>query len=268
MASDDSEYCHLCGSRENLSFEHIPPRRCFNDAPTSVIEMMGLSLAHTHSLPFPPQRNYRKGMGRRSLCERCNGFTGDRYGDAFFAWTCQAMRYAEKVESDNLIGLPFAIKPLNVLKQLATMAIAASHVSPKPFHRYLRRFIRVPFEQHAPHELAFHVYLNPPNPRSRAYANTSDRRPLPLTRMVSTMATLDTSGGTNLMVFAEIAFPPLGYLIIFRESGALPAQVKDMPDISYFGQYHYNQPVVVTLRLPVRIPVGPAPGHYMHRSDG
>jgi hypothetical protein len=159
--------------------------------------------------------------------------------------------------------ITFKIKPLLVLKQRATMAIAAADVAPRQWHRYLRRFVYVSFERHAPSEQSFHVYLNPPNPASRAYPGASDH-PLPLTRMTTTCAVLDTNGGSGLMLFAEIAFPPLGYVIIFRdEAGRVPTQVKDMPDISFFGRYRCNETAFVPLRLPVRIPVGPTPGHYL-----
>jgi hypothetical protein len=83
--------------------------------------------------------------------------------------------------------------------------------------------------------------------------------------MTGVCAVLDVTEKPGLMLFAEIAFPPLGYVVRFRDDDgdAVPESVADMPDLSFFGQYRLGQRAAISLTLPVRTPVGPTPGHYL-----
>src|SRR5688572_23653295 len=110
--------CHICHRRGKLSFEHVPPRRAFNRLPV-VAHTLNHPLAITKRIPFGTTLKYRAGMGVETICERCNGFTGDYYGFAFAEWMRQALVDADRYEragaSEQMILLPFHIEPLAVL---------------------------------------------------------------------------------------------------------------------------------------------------------
>src|SRR5438552_1803742 len=117
MASPRSKVgvCLLCGSLGKLTLEHLPPRSSGNDKWTYVHTVAWLMLGSKHN-KNPPVMECRRGMGTYSLCERCNGWTGRWYNDAFMEWTFQAQQYAAKVDGENSVYLTFRIQPLNVLK--------------------------------------------------------------------------------------------------------------------------------------------------------
>ena len=254
MTSKRHGVCHLCGATGPLTFEHIPPQRVFNDRPAVCHTLYGLEMGSRFSKP-PPLKSQPRGMGRHSLCERCNGWTARHYGDAFAAWTYQALHYAEKVGAENRVALTFTIKPLHVLKQIATMALAASDRNDSPLLRSLRRFVLCPFEQYLPAGLDFRAYLNPDR-KGRNGLTT-------LNRMAGPCAILDVVKGTRAVVFAEIAFPPMGYYAGFHEPEArLTDEVAELAPVGFFGNFRYGEEATLSLQLPVKSPLGPVPGYY------
>lgn len=54
--------CHICLKESKLSFEHIPPRSCFNDGKAKI-----------------GQKISQRGIGDYTLCESCNNKTGAWY---------------------------------------------------------------------------------------------------------------------------------------------------------------------------------------------
>jgi hypothetical protein len=198
-------------------------------------------------------------MGRHTLCEECNGWTGRWYGSAFADWTIQLQRYVDKLERGNELAVSFSIDPLKVIKQIATMALASSDFAPG-YQRELRRFVRHPFEQFVPHGYRFFMYLNSP---------IADCQ-LPPNRLTGTAGILNVGGGgPHTLVMAEIAFPPAGYVILFADPHVpCEATRKGLCEITQFGNYRSGKSSVVWLTLRTRRPVGPCPLHYMECPHG
>ena len=74
---------------------------------------------------------------------------------------------------------------------------------------------------------------------------------------------MDVKQGTALTILAEIAFPPMGYLGSLRDPDHRQiAEVLELADITHFGRFRYGETATLAVRLPVRIPFGPAPAHY------
>src|SRR5687768_10929171 len=117
--------CQLCEAEGPLTFEHVPPRRVFNDRPAFAHTLEGLMIGTEFKKP-PQVLDCRRGVGRHALCARCNGFTAFHYGEPFARWTYQCLDYARRVGDDNACILPFTIRPLEVLKQILTMGFAAA----------------------------------------------------------------------------------------------------------------------------------------------
>lgn len=66
--------CYICGRIGKLSFEHIPPRKAFNERPVikaQFEELVGLGPDE----PITGQIQQR-GRGEYTLCPRCNNNTG------------------------------------------------------------------------------------------------------------------------------------------------------------------------------------------------
>ena len=107
--------CRICGYYKDLSFEHVPPRRAFNNQPRVFQTMQYFLQGHSH-------RKFPKGIGEHSLCGKCNTDTADWYGEAFADWTRQGLEQFSKFGDNGLFSLPYHVKPLNVVKQIMVMA--------------------------------------------------------------------------------------------------------------------------------------------------
>lgn len=77
--------CALCRKECELSFEHIPPRSAFNSTPSRPVT--GIGLLDDNRMPWDTSglryTNQQQGMGRYSLCPKCNNDTGSWYGDDY-----------------------------------------------------------------------------------------------------------------------------------------------------------------------------------------
>lgn len=239
-SSEREGYCRLCGEYKELTFEHIPPRKAFN-------EHQRLFRTAQDHLSGWPYSKYRKGVGKHSLCKRCNNLTGAWYGDAFVEWTKQGLVWFEKVKGEKALSLPYYIRPLNVLKQITVMSLALSGEASIQKNIAARRFVLRKREKYLPPDLRVFAY----------YCMEGD------TRFASVMAILDTNGGGSDLVHGEVAMPPFGYCITspLGDRKSL-AEGKGLYDISWFSRFGYNEWTQVHLRLPTRSAAMPFPLDY------
>ena len=71
--------CNICGANGPLSFEHTPPRSAFNDCKV-LYSTADSYWNHGPGRDKPPiGRQFQRGYGRTSICERCNQTTGAWY---------------------------------------------------------------------------------------------------------------------------------------------------------------------------------------------
>src|SRR5665213_1392864 len=249
--------CSICLEHGPLSFEHVPPKRVFNHKPAVAHTIYGLSVGSKFKKP-PQLLQGPRGLGRRALCESCNGKTGAWYGDAFADWTMQCLAYAEKLRNDTNVLLPFHIMPLNVIKQILVMALAVSgSKSGGNKIDHLRRFVLSKQSMTLSPEFVIKTYFNPSDP-----ARTTNPV-LTQNRLTESCAVLDTRTGTSVFVVAEVAFPPMGYVVYTALPGVnITGDFASLCDLRCFTQFYYDQKYVPFLHVPVRCPFGPVPGYY------
>jgi len=249
--------CSLCLEWRPLSFEHVPPRRAFNSRPAVAHTIYGLRVGSTHA-KSPPLLKGAAGLGRHALCEQCNGRTGALYGDAFAEWTVQCLRYAERLRDTSTVLLPFTVRPLNVVKQIATMIIAVSGSTvSSPSMDAVRHFVLSPQSMHLPPDVSFKVYFNPSDPARTA------KPLLTQNRLSESCAILDVRTGTSVFVLAEVSFPPMGYVAFVAKSNErVSDDFASLCDIRRFTCYSLGREVTLMFQMPVRYPFGPVPGYY------
>lgn len=233
--------CHLCGRVDRLTFEHIPPRRVFNDRPLVLRTIDHIARGWKGAARF------RRGLGRTTLCEQCNGRTAALYGSAFAEWTRQALRFAGRVGAETTLCLPFDVCPLGVLKQVLTMALAATGGGESQRCGELQRWILCPQQRHLPREYGVFAYFNPDG----GY------------RLAGNVAVLRPDRGLVNYVLAEVAFPPMGYCVL-RLGPAEPSIPKHegLCDIGFFSRFGYEERRTVWLTMARRSPTGPFPLAY------
>ena len=145
--------CRLCGEHKPLSFEHIPPKSAFNDSQRLFQTMQDLLAGRSRS-------KFRGGIGKNTLCERCNNLTGRWYGGAFADWSKQGLELFDKFGRQPPLALPFYIRPLNVIKQITVMALAMAAEQTQNYHYELRRFVLNKEQRYLPPKYNVHAYFN------------------------------------------------------------------------------------------------------------
>ncbi len=240
--------CRICDEDKELSFEHIPPQSAFNDKSVLLHSLNYISDPSYQIARKTPTRRHPRGLGEHSICIKCNNLTGDWYARAYVEWARQGMSYLDRIEKTVSISLPFYIQPLNVLKQLVTMGLAMSTGASNTNYDELRRFVLNVRERNISPEYLFYVYLTNKKSTPRYMAETIQ---------------LDIFTGTMDFVLAEVALPPIGFVILNsipdRKSSVTP---ENMCSINHFSKYEYNVWTTVYLNIPIHRIWSPTPLDY------
>jgi hypothetical protein len=235
--------CCVCGKTRRFSFEHVPPRRAFNDRPLIVERFKEFvrDRRHLDDLRGPMSQ---RGLGAHTLCEPCNNLTGHWYGSAFCHWTYQGMRLLPYFERGEIASAPFRIQPLRVIKQIMTMFASTNGPGFCHSNSWLKAFILQPRLQWWESDI-----------RLWAAFATGDRG-----RTTGIMASM-TSESWRTCVLSEIAFPPFVYALTFDSLAPDPRFV----EISFFSSSGMDDQRELHLplgRLPIYTPFG---GDYRDR---
>src|SRR5262245_13110944 len=116
--------CHLCLGAGPLSFEHFPPHSCSNSVPMRAWTLRDVQYNRRKTARFP------RGLGRYSLCGKCNNELGSRYVPSLQEFTRQGVLLLDRAFDDPSIYATFTIRPLLVLKQVVAMMLAACDFGP------------------------------------------------------------------------------------------------------------------------------------------
>jgi 5-methylcytosine-specific restriction endonuclease McrA len=224
--------CHLCGECGELSFEHSPPRKAFNNNPLLFGEMEWIRSGG--DIEAPKVRKGRRGAGAYTLCKRCNNNTGAWYGESYVSLARQGMEYLRSVRSASFVHLPFHIHPLRVMKQVACMFMSANGPTFQAVQSELARFVLNREARHLPN----HV-------RVYGFYTVSDRS---RSSGVSGLIEGILSDSPKNRLVSEVTFPPFGFLMTFDS----PPPDDRLADITYFAdEYGYDDEVTLWLRFPV-----------------
>ncbi len=240
--------CCLCGKYGPLTFEHIPPRRCFNNGIVEVMDIAVYGVRNKYN-PDAPPRQYRTGFKVPSLCVDCNGKTAKWYGDAFASWTTQAMRFLERIPTDVADGLylPFNIEPLKVAKQVAVMMAA---VARGLIHQSLRMFVLNPRQRGFPAEYSIFCYFVP-LPAAGGPTNAT---------VTANAFKMKLGCGIQVHIVAEVSIPPLGYCMVAHEGNwQREVSQQNLCDITWFANCGWGVQRDLFIKIPVRGLLGPLP---------
>ena len=241
-------FCKICGNYKDLSFEHIPPQSAFNGSGILLHSLNYVSDPSYQIARKTPKRKHPRGLGEHSICQQCNNLTGDWYARDYIELARQGMSYLDKIEKTVSISLPFYIKPLNVLKQMVTMALAMSTGASNTNYDDLRRFVLNVRERNISPEYLFYLYLTDKKSEPRYMADTVN---------------YNIETGTMDFVMAEVALPPLGFVIL----NSIPDKKssvtsENMCSINHFSKYEYNVWTTIYLKIPIHKIWSPTPLDY------
>ncbi len=231
--------CHICGCEGELSFEHVPPRKAFNDS--KLIKVAFGKAFDIAAGDNPKGKQLQRGYGDYTLCQRCNNDTGTWYASKFIDWCEQSMDILIKSNGYPTIITPNYMYPLEILKQIVTMFFSNENERFQEAHPELVKFVLNRRLNHLPTKYRFFIAYNISRLRKGS----------------ATSGVLDTKTG-NMSVFSEIAFPPFVYIMTY---GSPPPDVR-LHEISHFSSFKFNTPVLMQVRLPVLPIESNFPGDY------
>ncbi|MFC4455597.1 hypothetical protein [Deinococcus sonorensis] len=198
-------------------------------------------LLDAQAFPGDPLRGktMQRGMGRYSLCDRCNTTTGNLYGPHFIAWTAQGLEHVLQLQHGGLLALPYRTFPLHVIKQVISMFLSINPVVFGQRNPALREFV-----------LNRTLTGLPPQYRVYCFYTLSSRmRYSPF---------VYRGGDSPGSLFSEIAYPPIGYVLTVN-SGPPDGR---MLEITPFADARFNEYVELFCQMPLLPTVNYLPGTY------
>lgn len=136
--------CALCRKEGELTFEHIPPRAAFNSTPAKPVsgdKIIGDDDRMPWDITGLPYQNQQKGMGKYSLCKKCNNDTGTWYGYEYsrFAHITHSFLLGDSVYQAQGVEIK-QVRPLQLIKQVLSMFCSINNFEDKRID-YLRAFV-------------------------------------------------------------------------------------------------------------------------------
>jgi hypothetical protein len=236
-------HCALCGAFGKLTFEHVPPQCAFNT--NLMFVQRHEHLSEQQSRLFGKYAKSPRGFGKHSLCEPCNNNTGNWYAKDFCDFTEQGLPQVEAMTTPLLKG-DFAVKPLNVLKQILMMFISADSSGVLRKKAGLVDYLMQ--KENTRYPLDIGLYL---------YANRSARK-----RLIGYSAVLD-AGESQVKHWSEINFQPFGYFLTYKS----PPPNRFMTDITGMKNYAYDQASKIGIPAVYLAVSSPLIGFYDNLND-
>jgi hypothetical protein len=226
--------CHICGTTDRLSFEHVPHRQAFNNTGVLIVDM---DFEQPLTITGAPQgaRTFQKGMGSYSLCCKCNNDTGAWYGARFIQFCKKGMLILQKTNYRPSLCYFGDIYPLAVIKQILCMFLTINSLAFRDKYSDLVPFVVDRQARHLHPRYRIYIYFN----HGGMHRATPISAKLDL--KTSTMEHLRTS------LMTEISYPPFGYLMTIDSEPPDPGIV----DITFFSTYAYDQLKTLSMHYPV-----------------
>lgn len=135
--------CVVCGTRTNLTFEHVPPRATGNNSQQSIIYTMSEGFTALLSKEdnwesvlekANSRKTSQKGRGGYTLCSKCNNFFGAEYVNAYLPFSNELAyvfqqknsEYAASSVNNRIdVNLKLRINPIRFQKQVLSMLMSA-----------------------------------------------------------------------------------------------------------------------------------------------
>lgn len=234
--------CALCGSECELTFEHIPPKKAFNEYPAKTVSGNDLlaSMERNDSNPWDlskhQYKNNQKGMGLYSLCSRCNSFTGTRYGNEYINFAHgfqQIIKSTKPVAGMTMFVENASFRPLPVIKQVISMFCSVNQNISHPIFDILKKFVLEENSSFPKNEVKLGMYI--------CVDGIFRRCPLSFCGSIK-------DNKIHLIGVSEISTYPLGFLLYLTEGKEFEIPCLDITD---FCDYQYNDECIMEMELPI-----------------
>ncbi len=151
--------CHICGDYGELTFEHTPPEKAFNNLRVIALDWdSALQLGPDEQLP--QEAVEAKAVGRHTLCARCNNNTGSWYCSWFIDWCYKGMIVLQQTGGRPQLVYAHRIRPLPILKQILSMMFSVNAPNTMARRDELVRFVLNRETKSLPSQYRFFAYYN------------------------------------------------------------------------------------------------------------
>lgn len=228
--------CALCGNENNLTYEHIPPRKAFNSQGAKLVtgeEVFKLLASEDGREPWNADGlfycNQQSGMGTYSLCAKCNNDTGSFYGHEYIKFAICAHEAMKKFipTPGKVIGIKgIEIYPLRIIKQVMSMFISINRGC---FDESVRTFV---MDKDS-------TFINKKMYRVFMYFVCDG-----IQKLVPKMITGEFGeGGSEPMCCSEITAYPLGFVLLHNSpitARVRGVEITDFCDCKYDEKHKYE----------------------------
>ena len=225
--NQNQHLCHVCGRRQAVGKEHIPPQHAENRDEVDINYVDGNT--PSGDMKFHVIRS-PDGFWVSVLCDECNHKIGWRYGDAYKEFLSQITSAAGLEDTSGGVFIHLkGIYPLRILKQMFAMFLGAVPYEPAPVWKGIQEFVRKrdsPLPDNTPS-----VYL---------YKNVSK-----MGRIVPCCGILELSTHKTL-VMSEVSWPPLGIVFAFQSDNRLNM----MENVTRWGEHRFKDRADLLVKLP------------------
>lgn len=225
--------CWLCGQVGELTLEHIPPRKAFNDHDI-LLQSIDQRTKDVGYLIWDGEPVH--GWTVRSLCSECNNFTGARYGVHYVNFIKNIAEQVDKAKDGETISV-VVNQPLCILKQVMANFVTANGEHFVKTHPWLKKFIRSATNQDFPNDWYLYAF---------AISEKSGRK--------TGIGGFRDLARNKLCVVAEFTFWPLGTVLAFQPMDDYP-----LAPIHQYAKRAYKD---MKAKLILNLPVNPASSPY------
>ena len=242
--------CHICGKYTNLTFEHIPPRRALNSEPARVYSGVEVlqnkqknSIDDTVGLRY---QNQQQGVGRHTLCRRCNNNTGSHYASHYIDFAMSVAYLLKRENTNGAVGVHLETKEMNclaVFKQIISMfcSTSAPGALGTEFREFLLEKENIEFDRE---RWGVHLYIN--------MGGRSGSSGLLSLFFQQSGVELEQQPSLFTLNVCEIATYPLGMILLDRCSPYQPQIDQIGPDITGMSNLRYGEKPHTIMDLPYR----------------
>jgi hypothetical protein len=191
------EKCRLCGTSDDISFEHVPPKSCFNST-TRYTKVPFLEYIQRKDLlkSVSKLKIEQGGVGFHSLCRSCNTKLGLNYVRAYHEFV-RCLGYIISRNESNYFQVEIRdLQPLAILKQVISMFLTVNDYKFSQTFKELTDFVNEPNSNSLPDRYRIFCYLN----------SEGAMRHFPL-------CAKGNFNSKNSIICSEITFPPAGFVL-------------------------------------------------------
>ena len=216
--------CKLCNRICELTFEHVPPRSCFNK--TTRYYTSSFHEYVTNSIDKKSKLK-QGGTGGDYYCKNCNNFLGKKYVKSYKFWVQLGVgmikKYDKTILNDFILD---GLKPLNILKLISSFFISINEIESDIISE-LKLFVSDVNSKKFPDNLNLYCYLN----------DTGNIRVVP---QIFHMKFGSKRGNT----LSEFTFPPFGFVLSLDK-----IEHKRLTDITGFKNYDFDSKHSIRIQI-------------------